>query len=187
VSNKCSHLGLPIQGKTAMFTAVVRLVGPLLRVGLGRQSTLLVTACLLPAHHFHRSSSAPFQQVAAQLNASTINVPLPPRHATDQVKDSCVVCPAHGTAFDLATGEVKGEWCPKVRLSSRPAGLVVCVGLVVCAAVGSEVQHGLCGMRLSMAAAGLACARSTEHNPTTHPLVSHPNHTHTSIHPHTST
>jgi hypothetical protein len=29
--------------------------------------------------------------------------------------DKCVVCPAHGTAFDLKTGEVKGEWCPKVR------------------------------------------------------------------------
>lgn len=30
--------------------------------------------------------------------------------------DKCVVCPAHGTAFDLKTGEVKGEWCPKVRV-----------------------------------------------------------------------
>ena len=28
--------------------------------------------------------------------------------------DGCVVCPAHGTAFDLATGEVQGEWCPKM-------------------------------------------------------------------------
>lgn len=28
--------------------------------------------------------------------------------------DKCVVCPAHGTAFDLKTGDVKGEWCPKV-------------------------------------------------------------------------
>jgi len=26
--------------------------------------------------------------------------------------DKCIVCPAHKTAFDLATGEVKGEWCP---------------------------------------------------------------------------
>ena len=26
--------------------------------------------------------------------------------------DCCIVCPAHGTAFDLATGAVKGEWCP---------------------------------------------------------------------------
>lgn len=23
------------------------------------------------------------------------------------------MCPAHDTAFDLATGEVKGDWCPK--------------------------------------------------------------------------
>jgi nitrite reductase/ring-hydroxylating ferredoxin subunit len=30
-----------------------------------------------------------------------------------QISGGCVVCPAHGTAFDLATGEVKGEWCPK--------------------------------------------------------------------------
>lgn len=30
-----------------------------------------------------------------------------------QVSDKCIVCPAHNTAFDLATGEVKGEWCPK--------------------------------------------------------------------------
>jgi nitrite reductase/ring-hydroxylating ferredoxin subunit len=29
--------------------------------------------------------------------------------------DKCVVCPAHMTKFDLATGAVKGEWCPKVR------------------------------------------------------------------------
>ena len=59
VSNKCSHLGLPIQGKTAMFTA--------------------------------------------------------------QVKDGCVVCPAHGTAFALADGAVKGEWCPKVRAARHAA------------------------------------------------------------------
>lgn len=37
----------------------------------------------------------------------------PPTHT--QIKSGCVVCPAHGTAFALGTGEVKGEWCPKVR------------------------------------------------------------------------
>lgn len=52
VSNKCSHLGLPLVGKTAMFQA--------------------------------------------------------------QISDKCVVCPAHGTYFDLKTGDVKGEWCPKL-------------------------------------------------------------------------
>ncbi|GIM01262.1 hypothetical protein Vretimale_6064 [Volvox reticuliferus] len=52
VSNKCSHLGLPLVGKTAMFQA--------------------------------------------------------------DIKDKCVVCPAHGTYFDLETGAVKGEWCPKL-------------------------------------------------------------------------
>ena len=48
VSNKCSHLGLPIVGKTALFQGAV--------------------------------------------------------------SDRCVTCPAHGTKFDLASGEVKGEW-----------------------------------------------------------------------------
>lgn len=55
VSNKCSHLGLPLVGKTAMFQGQV----------------------------------------------------------VDQAGSPCIVCPAHNTAFDLATGEVKGEWCPK--------------------------------------------------------------------------
>jgi len=30
-----------------------------------------------------------------------------------KVAGGCIVCPAHNTAFDLKTGEVKGEWCPK--------------------------------------------------------------------------
>jgi nitrite reductase/ring-hydroxylating ferredoxin subunit len=53
VSNKCSHLGLPLVGKTALLQG--------------------------------------------------------------QVKDKCIICPAHGSAFDLATGEVQGEWCPSER------------------------------------------------------------------------
>eukprot|EP00197_Chlamydomonas_leiostraca_P002797 CAMPEP_0202857066 /NCGR_PEP_ID=MMETSP1391-20130828/149_1 /ASSEMBLY_ACC=CAM_ASM_000867 /TAXON_ID=1034604 /ORGANISM="Chlamydomonas leiostraca, Strain SAG 11-49" /LENGTH=147 /DNA_ID=CAMNT_0049535823 /DNA_START=37 /DNA_END=480 /DNA_ORIENTATION=- len=52
VSNKCSHLGLPLVGKTALLQG--------------------------------------------------------------KVADKCIVCPAHGTAFDLATGEVKGKWCPSL-------------------------------------------------------------------------
>ncbi|KAK3236359.1 hypothetical protein CYMTET_53493 [Cymbomonas tetramitiformis] len=52
VSNKCSHLGLPLVGKTGLLQA--------------------------------------------------------------KISDKCVVCPAHGTSFDLATGDVKGEWCPKL-------------------------------------------------------------------------
>jgi nitrite reductase/ring-hydroxylating ferredoxin subunit len=50
VSNKCTHLNLPLVGKTAMFQG--------------------------------------------------------------KIADKCIVCPAHGTAFDLQTGAVKGEWCP---------------------------------------------------------------------------
>jgi nitrite reductase/ring-hydroxylating ferredoxin subunit len=56
-SNKCSHLGLPLVGKTALFQA--------------------------------------------------------------EISDGCVTCPAHGTKFDLATGEVKGEWCPKMVSMKR--------------------------------------------------------------------
>ena len=52
VSNKCSHLGLPLVGKTALFQA--------------------------------------------------------------EVSNKCVTCPAHGTKFDLATGEPVGEWCPNM-------------------------------------------------------------------------
>lgn len=52
VSNKCSHLGLPIVGKTALFQG--------------------------------------------------------------EVSGRCVTCPAHGSKFDLATGEPVGEWCPKM-------------------------------------------------------------------------
>lgn len=50
VSNKCSHLGLPLVGKTAMMQG--------------------------------------------------------------EIRDGCIVCPAHGTAFDVKDGSVKGEWCP---------------------------------------------------------------------------
>ncbi|GFH17210.1 rieske ferredoxin [Haematococcus lacustris] len=50
VSNKCSHLGLPLVGKTALLQG--------------------------------------------------------------KVVDKCIVCPAHNTAYDLATGQVKGKWCP---------------------------------------------------------------------------
>jgi len=52
VSNKCSHLGLPLVGKTSMFQG--------------------------------------------------------------KVSDKCIVCPVHNTAFDLATGAVKGKWCPSL-------------------------------------------------------------------------
>ena len=54
VSNKCSHLGLSMQGKTALLSAK-------LDCGNGKCS---------------------------------------------------IICPAHGTAFDLASGAVQGEWCP---------------------------------------------------------------------------
>ena len=51
VSNKCPHLGLSMQGKTALLSADLR-------------------------------------------------------------DDGCIVCPAHGSAFNLRTGTPEGEWCP---------------------------------------------------------------------------
>ncbi|WPT16530.1 hypothetical protein PSENEW3_00004538 [Picochlorum sp. SENEW3] len=50
VSNKCTHLNLPLVGKTAMMQG--------------------------------------------------------------EIRDGCIVCPAHGTAFDVKDGSVKGTWCP---------------------------------------------------------------------------
>jgi len=60
VSNKCPHLGISMQGKTALLSA-----------GLEE----------------------------------------PKR---DGSKAPCIVCPAHQTAFDMESGEVEGEWCPKL-------------------------------------------------------------------------
>jgi nitrite reductase/ring-hydroxylating ferredoxin subunit len=57
VSNKCSHLNLSLQGKTALLSATI-------------------------------------------------------------TPDCCVVCPAHGTAFDLATGAVKGVRCAALRCAA---------------------------------------------------------------------
>ena len=31
-----------------------------------------------------------------------------------EVSGGCITCPAHGTRFDLKTGEPQGEWCPKL-------------------------------------------------------------------------
>ena len=60
VSNKCPHLGISMQGKTALLSA-----------GLEEPK--------------REGSKAP-----------------------------CIVCPAHQTAFDMESGEVEGEWCPKL-------------------------------------------------------------------------
>ena len=60
VSNACPHLGISMQGKTALLSA-----------GLVESKA--------------EGSRAP-----------------------------CIVCPAHQTAFDMKSGEVEGEWCPKL-------------------------------------------------------------------------
>ena len=41
-----------------------------------------------------------------------------------------MVCPAHGTFFDLATGDVKGEWCPKVIQEKRSSSTLFMISLV---------------------------------------------------------
>ena len=60
VSNACPHLGISMQGKTALLSA-----------GL----------------------------VESKVEGS---------------KAPCIVCPAHQMAFDMKSGEVEGEWCPKL-------------------------------------------------------------------------
>ncbi|CAL6381780.1 unnamed protein product [Bathycoccus prasinos] len=60
VSNKCPHLGISMQGKTALLSA---------------------------------------------------GLEAPKREGS---KAPCIVCPAHQTAFDMESGEVEGEWCPKL-------------------------------------------------------------------------
>mmetsp|Transcript_26184 Transcript_26184/g.36156 ORF Transcript_26184/g.36156 Transcript_26184/m.36156 type:complete len:166 (-) Transcript_26184:92-589(-) len=42
-----------------------------------------------------------------------LGLPLQGKILTAEVTDAgCLVCPAHKSAFDLKTGEPKGEWCP---------------------------------------------------------------------------
>lgn len=81
LSNKCSHLGLPLVGKTGLFQAEVK-DGEGQRGDAGCGALLSWELLIWPRR--------------ARADSPT-NCP------------GCVVCPAHGTAFDLATGAVKGE------------------------------------------------------------------------------
>jgi nitrite reductase/ring-hydroxylating ferredoxin subunit len=134
VSNKCSHLGLPLVGKTAVFQADISdgWVGGWVRSASRR---LMHTAY----SHCRRANSGP------PLTAQPYCLPhpllaLPPArspaistHACSHLAFcSCVTCPAHGTKFDMTSGQPVGDWCPKmpslplVRLPAcphRPAGL----------------------------------------------------------------
>ncbi|CAG9467726.1 unnamed protein product [Pedinophyceae sp. YPF-701] len=47
-------------------------------------------------------------------NCSHLGLPLQGKILKGEVNDGCIVCPAHGTNFDLKTGAVVGEWCPKL-------------------------------------------------------------------------
>ena len=93
VSNKCTHLGLPLVGKTALLQGKVRV-----------PVWVLCTSALC----FSNASPIPPYMV----HALRVFHNKPPA-CLEQVVDSCIVCPAHNTAFDLKTGAVKGEWCPK--------------------------------------------------------------------------
>lgn len=48
---------------------------------------------------------------STSLASNCTTVPHPP---CPQIQDKCIVCPAHGTAFDMETGEVVGKWCPSL-------------------------------------------------------------------------
>eukprot|EP00899_Mesostigma_viride_P022738 jgi/Mesvir1/3649/Mv14944-RA.1 len=53
------------------------------------------------------------QVYAVSNKCSHLGLPLQGRIMSAEVTpEGCVVCGAHKTAFDLKTGEVKGEWCP---------------------------------------------------------------------------
>jgi nitrite reductase/ring-hydroxylating ferredoxin subunit len=100
VSNKCSHLNLSLQGKTALLSATV-------------------------------------------------------------TPDCCVVCPAHGTAFDLATGAVKGVRCAALRCAALRCAALRCAALH-CAAKRMQVALHCAAKRMQVAQhvlTSLLCAR----------------------------
>jgi nitrite reductase/ring-hydroxylating ferredoxin subunit len=125
VSNKCSHLGLPLQGKTAMFTATVR--GARRRActggergdgsvgGGGGAGSAAVEMPWVGEKRWRASRPSrsrpgrpnPYHAHTHHTNNNT------KKQKKSQIKDGCVVCPAHNTAFSLKDGAVKGEWCPK--------------------------------------------------------------------------
>ena len=71
-------------------------------------------AALPPAHPSH--PCLPPQVYAVSNKCTHLGLPLVGKTALLQGKvvDKCIVCPAHGTAFALADGGVKGEWCPSL-------------------------------------------------------------------------
>lgn len=40
----------------------------------------------------------------------------------ENLRDDCIICPLHRTAFSLKTGEVRGEWCPYPPLIGAAIG-----------------------------------------------------------------
>ena len=54
------------------------------------------------------------QIYAVANNCSHLGLPLQGKILSGEVNGACIVCPAHGTNFDLKTGKVQGEWCPKL-------------------------------------------------------------------------
>lgn len=124
VSNKCSHLGLPLQGKTAMFTATVR--GARRRAWGGRRrgdGGVGGGWCWIGGREnalgWQSDGGRRGHQEADQgariptMHTHTTPITTQTNHKKQQIKDGCVVCPAHNTAFSLKDGAVKGEWCPK--------------------------------------------------------------------------
>mmetsp|Transcript_5521 Transcript_5521/g.9725 ORF Transcript_5521/g.9725 Transcript_5521/m.9725 type:complete len:148 (-) Transcript_5521:137-580(-) len=54
------------------------------------------------------------QVYAVSNKCSHLGLPLEGKILKASYDDSCVTCAAHGTSFDIKTGEVKGDWCPKL-------------------------------------------------------------------------
>lgn len=45
-----------------------------------------------------------------------LGLPIQGKIVGKPLSDGCLECPFHGSKFDLATGEVKGEWAPSAPL-----------------------------------------------------------------------
>ena len=93
MSNKCTHLNVSLVGKTPLLQGKVR------------------CACMLRASRLVQARTSECACVCTSA--------LPCRL---QVEGKCIVCPAHGTAFDLATG-APHAWDPCVTPELPPHAL----------------------------------------------------------------
>jgi len=50
--------------------------------------------------------------------------PKPGTVVEDKCLEDCIVCPLHNTAFELESGEVRGEWCPYPPVIGKMMGAI---------------------------------------------------------------